>query len=248
MTKPLEGKVIVVTGASEGIGKACTEAYVEAGAKVVAIGRSAEKLSNAFARHHGQVIQMPMDLLDKEACDNLVNDVLELVDKIDVFHANAGVYIEGDLVDNDPDEIRRAIDLNFTVPMVNIRQVLPHMIERGEGKILVTSSLAAHLETDWEPIYASAKTAVNKAARLVHDQVSDKGVSITTISPGPVRTALFEGWEKEKQEKVEGNLGVMEPENVAETAMHILTQPANTHIADVAMKPPKFSVPKCVTM
>ena len=248
MTGLLQGKTIVVTGASEGIGLACSKAYLKAGAQVVAIGRSQKKLSDAFNAHHGQVIQLPMDLLDKEACDNLVATVLNLVDKIDVFHANAGAYIEGNLIDNDSDEIRRAIELNYTVPIINMHKVLPHMIERGEGQVLITSSLAAHLDTSWEPVYSSAKTAVNKAARLTHDQVSDKGVRITTISPGPVRTELFKSWEIKKQSKVEQNLGVMEPHNIADTAMHILTRPSNTHIEDIALKPPGFNVPKCLQM
>ncbi|MEM9470196.1 MAG: SDR family NAD(P)-dependent oxidoreductase [Pseudomonadota bacterium] len=243
MSQPLAGKTVVVTGASEGIGKACAEAYVGAGAQVVAISRSIDKLNAAFAAHHGKVIPMPLDLLDEEARAELVDRVLKEVEKIDIFHANAGMYVGGDLVENDPEAITRATIMNVIIPQENVRRVLPHMIENGGGKILITSSLAAPLETDWEPVYASNKAGISKFARLVHDQVSDAGVTVSTISPGPVRTELFEQWE-EKDKKNALALGIMEPQDVADAALFMMTLPERAHIQDLHMKPPKFSVAK----
>lgn len=241
MSKELEGKIAVVTGASEGIGLACAEAYLEAGAKVVAIGRSPEKLAAAFNKYASQVVQMPMDLLNDAACDTLVQSVLEKVSHIDIFHANAGVYVGGQFTENSIDEIEKGVKLNLTVPMKNVHGVLPHMIERGGGQILITSSLAAHLDTPWEPVYASAKTAVNKFARITHDQYSDKGIRISTISPGPTKTALFEGWPEDKK-AAQIKQGIMEPGDVAKMAMAILTRPLAVYVGDVTMKPTTFKL------
>lgn len=244
MTKQMEGKIAVVTGASEGIGLACATAMLEQGARVVAIGRSADKLAAAFDGYGDAVVQMPADLLDDETCETLVDRILEKVDHIDIFHANAGMYVGGDLTTNSLAEIANGVKLNLTVPMLNVRSVLPHMVERGGGQILITSSLAAHLDTPWEPVYASVKSGVNKFARITHDQYCQHGIRISTISPGPTKTALFEGWPEDKK-KAMLELGIMEPSDVAEMAAAILTRPTAVYVADVAMKPTTFTLGGC---
>lgn len=241
MTRALEGKIAVVTGASEGIGLASATALINAGALVVAVSRSPEKLSAAFDRHHNSVIQFPADLLDDEVTLNLIPEILKRVSHIDIFHANAGMYVGGNLVDNDPKLIADAVKLNLTVPLIHMNTVLPHMIERGQGQIVITSSLASVLDTPFEPVYASTKTAISKAARIVHDQVSDKGIRISAVSPGPTRTALFENWPADKKETmVKG--GILNAEDVAEVVMQILTRPSSVHVVETVMKPSTFKL------
>jgi ribitol 2-dehydrogenase len=96
-----------------------------------------------------------MDLLDPNACATLAPRVLAVAGKIDILHANAGTYVGGDLVDSDAAAIDRMLNLNVNVVMKNVHDVLPHMIGRRTGDIIVTSSLAAHFPTPWEPVYAS---------------------------------------------------------------------------------------------
>src|SRR6266436_3903520 len=91
----------------------------------------------------------------------LLPGVLEKAGQLDILHANAGTYVGGDLVDADTGAIDRMLNLNVNVVMKNVHDVLPHMIERRTGDIIVTSSLAAHFPTPWEPVYASSKWAIN---------------------------------------------------------------------------------------
>ena len=94
------------------------------------------------------------------------------------------------MVDAKTDAIDRMLNLNVNVVMKNVHDVLPHMIERGTGDIVVTSSLAAHFPTPWEPVYASSKWAINCFVQTVRRQVFKHGIRVGSISPDmPTRTA-----------------------------------------------------------
>lgn len=120
---------------------------IQAGARVVLVDRDSTALDKACATLGSQAVPLVLDLLDREQCASLLTRVLALEGRLDVFHANAGLYVGGDLVDNDPDAIDRMLNLNVNVVMKNVHNVLPHMIARGSGDIIVTSSLAAHFPT-----------------------------------------------------------------------------------------------------
>ena len=140
----MEGKVAVVTGAASGIGLASTEAMLAAGSRVVMVDRNEAALQALCNKHGDAVIPLVIDLLDPKDCATLLPRVLEKAGQLDILHANAGAYVGGDLVDADTGAIDRMLNLNVNVVMKNVHDVLPHMIERRTGDIIVTSSLAAH--------------------------------------------------------------------------------------------------------
>ena len=170
--RPFEGQVAAITGAASGIGRASAEALLAGGARVVLVDRDAAGLAAMQAEHGDAVIPLQLDLLDAAQCRTLVPQVLERAGRLDILHANAGLYIGGDLVDADTDAIDRMLQLNVAVVMKNVRDALPHMIERGSGDILVTSSLAAHYPTPWEPVYASSKWAIDCFVQTTRRQSS----------------------------------------------------------------------------
>ena len=186
MTNELQGKVAAVTGAASGIGLASTEAMLGAGARVVTIDRDRAALDKVQAKYGEAVIPLVIDLLEPKDCATLLPQVLDVAGQLDIFHANAGSYVGGDLVDSDTGAIDRMLHLNVNVVMKNVHDVLPHMIERGSGDIIVTSSLAAHYPTPWEPVYASSKWAINCFVQTTRRQVFKHGIRIGSISPGPV--------------------------------------------------------------
>ena len=144
MALSLQGQVAVVTGAASGIGLASATALVAQGMRVVMVDRDAAALAKACAPHGDAMLPLVVDLLDAKACAAMIPSALALAGRIDILHANAGLYIGGDLVDAEGDAIDRMLQLNVNVVMKNVRDVLPHMIARGSGDIVVTSSLAAH--------------------------------------------------------------------------------------------------------
>ena len=242
MTKKLDGKVAVVTGGASGIGLASVEAMLEAGARVVVVDYNEAALSDIRARYGGQVIPLAINLLDPESCASLVPQALEKAGRLDIFHANAGLYIGGDLVDAEPDAIDCMMNLNVNVVMKNVRNVLPHMIERGSGDIIVTSSLAAHYPTPWEPVYASSKWAIDCFVQTTRRQVFKYGIRVGAISPGPVITALIADWPAEKLQEAKDSGSLLEASEVAEVVMFMLTRPRGMTIRDVVMLPTNFDL------
>ena len=239
---PLQGQVAAVTGAASGIGLASARAMLEAGARVVLVDRDQAALDKACTELGAQALPLVLDLLDTKQCASLLARVLELAGRLDIFHANAGLYVGGDLVDADPDAIDRMLNLNVNVVMKNVHNVLPHMIERGIGDIIVTSSLAAHFPTPWEPVYASSKWAINCFVQTVRRQVFKHGIRVGSISPGPVITSLLADWPAEKLEEAKAKGSLLEASEVADVVLFMLTRSRGMTIRDVVMMPTQFDL------
>jgi ribitol 2-dehydrogenase len=242
MAGELKGKVAVVTGAASGIGQASAEAMLVSGARVVMADRDQAALKALSAKHGEAMIPLAIDLLDPKDCATLVPRVLESAGRLDILHANAGSYVGGDLVDADNAAIDRMLNLNVNVVMKNVHDALPHMIERGSGDIIVTSSLAAHFPTPWEPVYASSKWAINCFVQTVRRQVFKHGIRVGAISPGPVITALIKDWPAEKLRDAKESGSLLEAGEVANVVMFMLTRPRGMTIRDVVMMPTNFDL------
>lgn len=242
MARELEGKVAAVTGAAAGIGRASVEAMLAAGARVVLVDRDETALTVLCEKLGDAAIPLMIDLLDPKGCATLLPQVLQKAGQLDILHANAGIYIGGDLVDADTDAIDRMLNLNVNVVMKNVHDVLPHMIERGTGDIVVTSSLAAHFPTPWEPVYASSKWAINGFVQIVRRQVCKHGIRVGSISPGPVMTSLLADWPEEKLKEAKESGSLIEASEVAHVVMFMLTRPRGMTIRDVVMLPTHFDL------
>ena len=242
MAQKLEGKIAAVTGAASGIGLASTEAMLAAGARVVMIDRDEAALTALRSKHGDAVIPLVIDLLDPKACATLAPRVLETAGQIDILHANAGSYVGGDLVDADTAAIDRMLNLNVNVVMKNVRAALDHMIARKTGDIVVTSSLAAHFPTPWEPVYASSKWAIHCFVQTVRRQVFRHGIRVGSVSPGPVVTGLLDDWPAEKLAEARRAGSLIEPADVAEVVMFMLTRPRGVTIRDVVVMPSSFDL------
>ncbi len=241
MANQLAGKYAAVTGSASGIGLASAEAMLAQGATVVFVDRDEAALRELCARHE-KAIPLVFDLLNTEECKTLMPRILELVGQLDIFHANAGSYIGGDLIDADNDAIDRMLHLNINVVMKNVHDVLPHMIGRGTGDIIVTSSLAAHYPTPWEPVYASSKWAIDCFIQTTRRQVFKHGIRVGGISPGPVITGLLKDWSPEKLQEAKDAGSLVEAEEIGQVILFMLTRPRHMTIRDVVMMPTNFDL------
>jgi ribitol 2-dehydrogenase len=242
MAKELDGKVAAVTGAASGIGLASAEAMLGAGAHVVMIDRDEAALDKLRAKHGSAITPVVIDLLDPKDCATLLPRILEATHQLDIFHANAGSYVGGDLVDADTGAIDRMLNLNVNVVMKNVHDVLPHMIEKKTGDVLVTSSLAAHYPTPWEPVYASSKWAINCFVQTVRRQVFKHGIRVGSVSPGPVETALIADWPEDKRKEAKASGSLLEAREIGETILFMLTRPRGVTIRDVIIMPSNFDL------
>jgi ribitol 2-dehydrogenase len=143
MTKDLDGKIIAITGAASGIGLACAKRYLKGGAKVVLIDRDEAALAKICAEAGAMAIPLVVDLLSPASINTMMPGILAKTGHLDVFHANAGAYVAGEIWLDDPDTWDRMLYLNVNAVFRTIQAVLPHMIERGTGDIIATASVSA---------------------------------------------------------------------------------------------------------
>ncbi|MET0259421.1 MAG: SDR family oxidoreductase, partial [Methylobacterium sp.] len=172
MANELTGKVAAITGGASGIGLECARAMLGAGATVFVVDRDEDGLAKAVADLGTGARALRVDITDPAEVAGMLPQILEEAGQLDVFHANAGSYIGGDLVDGDPAAFDRMLNLNINAVFRGVHAVLPHMISRGTGDVIVTSSVAGHQAIPWEPIYSASKHAVQAFVHATRRQVA----------------------------------------------------------------------------
>lgn len=237
MAHELTGKIAVITGAASGIGLASAEAMMREGATVVMVDRNEAALTALVAKWGGKAIAQVTDLLDAESCAAMVPEILAKTGRIDILYCNAGIYIGGDLIETDAVTIDRMLNLNINAVIKNVHATLPHMIEQGGGDIIVTCSMAGHSMIKHEPVYSASKYAISCFTQTTRRQVNKHGIRVSQVSPGPVASALLADWPPERLQAAKDAGAIIEPSEVAEAVLFILTRPRNVTIHDVLVLP-----------
>lgn len=237
MPQELKGKVAAVTGAASGIGLETAKTMLHAGAKVMFVDRAEESLRKICAELGPDAFPIVTDLMNPSSVAKMLPQILEKAGHLDIFHANAGSYIGGEVVTGDPDAWDRMLNLNINSVFRSIQAVLPHMVERKTGDIIVTSSIAGIVPVVWEPIYTASKHAVQAFVHTVRRQVAKHGIRVGAIQPGPVVTALLADWPKAKMDDALANGSLMQPKEVADSILFMLTRPRNIVIRDLVILP-----------
>lgn len=237
MSEDLRGKVAAVTGAASGIGLACATRMLQAGARVVFVDRAGDKLRAICEELGPRALPLTVDLLDGPQVDGLLDGILDLAGGLDIFHANAGMYVGGPAVEGDPDQWELVLRLNNGAAFRSVRSVLPHLVAQKSGDIVMTGSIAGLVPVIWEPIYTASKFAVTAFVHALRRQVAPDGVRVGQVAPGPVVTALLDDWPKAKMEEALANGSLMRPEEVAEAVLFMVTRPKGITIRDVVIVP-----------
>ncbi len=240
MSYSLDGKVAVITGAASGIGLASTKAMLAAGATVAMADWNGEALEKLAAELGPKAIPQVTNLLDAESCAAMVPEVLEKTGQIDILYCNAGTYIGGDLTETTPEAIDRMLNLNVNAVMKNVHSVVPHMMERKTGDIVVTCSIAGHFPTYWEPVYSGSKWAVTSFVQGMRRQMLPHGVRVMQVSPGPVVSALLADWPEENLRKAKESGSLIDPEEVSDAVLYMLTRKRQVTIRDMLVLPTNF--------
>ncbi|MGB3813625.1 MAG: SDR family oxidoreductase [Shinella sp.] len=237
MADLMKGKIAAITGAASGIGLECARTLLAEGAKVVLVDRAQDRLEQLCKELGPNALRLVVDLLKPSDVSGMLPRILEIAGGLDVFHANAGAYIGGPVAEGDPDAWDRMLNLNINAAFRSVHAVLPYMIEKKTGDILFTSSIAGVVPVVWEPIYTASKFAVQAFVHSTRRQVAQHGVRVGAVLPGPVVTALLDDWPKEKMDEALANGSLMQPKEVADAVLFMLTRPRNVTIRDLVILP-----------
>jgi ribitol 2-dehydrogenase len=237
MARELTHKVAAITGAASGIGLECAKTFLNAGARVVLIDYAADKLEEICVGLGPDAVPLVLNLTDPASVNGMMPRLLEKVGQLDIFHANAGSYVGGEVLGGDPDAWDRMLNLNINAVFRCIHAVLPHMVERQSGDIIVTSSVAGFVPVVWEPVYTASKHAIQAFVHTLRRQVSKHGIRVGEVAPGPVVTALLKDWPKAKLDEALASGSLMEPKEVADAVLFMLTRPRNVTIRDLVILP-----------
>ena len=207
------------------------------GAKLVLTARSAERLAAVAQEIGGDPLVIPADLTQAAEVGAIVVEAERRFGHVDILFANAGSYISGDVAEGDPDAWDRMIGVNVNGVFRTVQAVLPGMIARRSGDVVVTSSISGHQAIHWEPVYSATKHAVQSFVHGVRRQVAPHNVRVGSLAPGMVLNELWGISEPaEIDRRVAAHAG-LRSEDVAEALLFMLTRPAHVTIRDLVMLP-----------
>jgi NADP-dependent 3-hydroxy acid dehydrogenase YdfG len=233
----LEGRRVLVTGASSGIGAAIAEAIAADGGRVALLARRAEVLEDLAARTGG--IAVPADVVDATATRDAVDRAAAELGGLDGLVNAAGVLRAGAVADTDPADWQLTFDVNVRGLLHATQPAMAHLRDAGRGSdvVNVSSMSGRRLGSPEMGVYAASKAAVHTISEGLRRELADDGVRVTVVSPGIVRTDIFgdddTGRAADLRDKAE-EIG-LEPDDVARAVVNVLAAPPHVVHVEVAM-------------
>lgn len=192
MANTLQGKVVLITGASSGFGEEAARLFAKEGCKVVLAARRLEKLQQLAAEiqnEGGEAIAIPVDVNQKAEIEVMVQTALDLYERIDILFNNAGFGAMDWFEELEPERsIQTLINVNLTGTMLVTRAVLPDMIDRGAGHIINMASVAGLIAAPLITTYSASKYGVRAFTDALRREVGPLGIHVSGIYPGPAET------------------------------------------------------------
>jgi len=195
MSSPTDTPLAVVTGASSGIGLELAKQFAEHGFDLVVAAEDAElqPAAEQLAQLGATVQAVQVDLSTAEGVEELAGALQATGRPVDAIALNAGIGAGGDFTtQTDLDQELELIDLNVRSTVHLAKRVLPGMVERGQGRVLFTSSIASTFPGPYHAVYNASKSFVQSFAEAIREELKDTGVTVTSLMPGPTETEFFE--------------------------------------------------------
>ncbi|HEX5481454.1 MAG TPA: 3-oxoacyl-[acyl-carrier-protein] reductase [Terriglobia bacterium] len=202
-----EGKVALITGASQGIGKACARALAEAGASVALGARNVEKLRAAAAAigaDGATVLPLSLDVSKADSVQTAVNAVIETWGKIDILVNNAGITRDNLLLRMKPEDWEVVLKTNLEGAYYCIRAVLPFMVRARYGRIVNIASVVAQAGNPGQANYIASKAGLIGLTKAVAAEVGSRSITVNAVSPGFIETAMTEKLPEAVKQKIQG--------------------------------------------
>ena len=236
-----QSPVVLVTGASSGIGRACVDAFLAQGARVIAAARRTERLEELRAGHDGAVLPLTMDVRDRGQVTAALASLPDEWSPVDVLVNNAGLAAgRTPIHEDDPDDWDRMLDTNVRGLLNVSSAVLPGMVQRGSGHVINIGSNAGREVYPGGAVYCATKAAVERITRGMRMDVLGSGVRISQVDPGMVQTEFstvrFHGDQSAADAVYEG-VTPLQAADIADVVTWVAGRPPHVVIADVLVYP-----------
>jgi NADP-dependent 3-hydroxy acid dehydrogenase YdfG len=220
--------VLVITGASSGIGAATARRAVEFGQRVVLAARSTDKLESLAKELGGDehALALPCDVTSWDDQQRLVATALERFGRLDAYFANAGFGAKRGFLEESPEFWADMVNTNVLGVAYSIRSALAHFRDQNRGHFLLTSSIAGRRALPGS-LYSASKHAVTAMGEALRQEIADTNIKMTLIEPGAVDTPFFDS----KPE------GALDPDDIARAVTFALTQPPHVDVNEILIRP-----------
>jgi len=241
----LSNKIVFITGASSGIGKACAELFAKEKANLILAARRVERIKNLAKKLEKEnkikTKCIKLDVRDYNHVEQVINSFENTWKKIDILINNAGLSRGLDKIyEGKKEDWDEMIDTNLKGLAYVTRHILPYMVKRKKGHIINIGSTAGHDVYPAGNVYAATKFAVKALSQSTRFDVLNKGIKVSSVDPGMVETEFsvvrFRG-DKERAKRVYSGINPLSPKDVAETVLFCATRPDNVNINQVILTP-----------
>jgi len=243
MSNNIEGKVVVITGASSGLGEAAARHLAEQAATVVLGARRADRINELAVQINaagGKALALQTDVTDPAQVQALVDAAVAQFGRIDVMLNNAGLMPHSPLDRREIDDWNREIDVNIKGVLYGIAAALPYMERQKSGHIINTSSVAGHKVGVNNAVYSATKHAVRVISEGLRQEVKPYGLRTTVISPGAVATELVESiTEPDVKAGIQSfyDENAISPDSFARCVAFAISQPEDVDINEILFRP-----------
>lgn len=237
----IDGKIIIITGASSGIGAATVRRLAKKNVKLVLGARRLDRLESLKAEFPNRdILVRQSDVTNKEDMQALADMALEKFGRIDVLFANAGVMPVNALANRAYDEWKRTVDVNILGVLNSIAAVLPTMIKQKSGQIIATDSVAGHVVVPNLAVYNGSKFAVRAIFEGLRQEQHNNGIRTTLVSPGSVATELYNsiGNDENRKAEIETEKKIgLDADEIARAVEFAIDMPDNADVNEVIIRP-----------
>ena len=239
MTNVLAGKTAIVTGASSGIGDATARLLARKGCNVVLAARRRDRLESLTSElGEERTLAVPTNVTDPSACAALIEQAVERFGSLDILVNNAGLGLYGPITEADPEDWRRMFDVNVLAVLYTTQATARQILRQGSGHVVFISSLAGRrVPRPDATVYAATKHAITAIAEGLKMELNEKGIRVTSVEPGLVRTEFPESsYPSAEEYYAEKGYAPLEAQDVASAVLYAIEQPSRVSVDEVLIR------------
>jgi 3-hydroxy acid dehydrogenase / malonic semialdehyde reductase len=240
----VQNQIVLITGASSGIGAACAKVFANAGAKLILAARRLERLQELVETRHLSSVQfhlLQLDVSDRSAVESAISSLPPAWSEIDILINNAGLSRGLDkLHEGDIQDWEEMIDTNIKGLLYLTRYVVPGMVKRDRGHVVNIGSIAGHQTYPRGNVYCGTKAAVRAISEGLKQDLLGTPIRVSSVDPGMVETEFsevrFHG-DSDRAKKVYQGVTPLTPDDVADVVFFCVTRPSHVNINEVVLMP-----------